>query len=62
MVDHLYRISLRFPVSEGSVRRSDFGMAGILFSHDEAIMTRTMIAVIAEWNLSFDDRSFICYG
>jgi hypothetical protein len=34
-------------------------MSGILFSHDEAIMTRTIIAVIAEWNLRFDDRLFI---
>jgi hypothetical protein len=48
-----------FPVSEGNVRRSDFAIAGILFSHDEAIMTRTMIVVIAEWDLKFDDRLFI---
>jgi hypothetical protein len=32
-------------VSEGSVSRSDFGITGILFSHDWIIMHRTTIAI-----------------
>jgi len=32
-------------VSDGSVSRSDFGITGILFSHDWIIMHRTIIAI-----------------
>jgi hypothetical protein len=47
------------PVREGSVRRSDFGITGILFSHDIIIMLKKISAEIAELILNFDDSLFI---